>query len=139
MKLKEFADEHRLPFQFVRGDDSGIIPGSEGHSQIFEYGGGLLGVLVMPASGTSHRWKAARSAFLAAGMTIRQDGDSEGIATFSPDNLAHVRLALRYAKVRSRRRISEIQKQRLRQIGFKTVPVVERTDFSRTVEGDLMR
>ena len=75
--------------------------------------------LVMPEAGTAHWWNAARAAFLCAGMEITQDGDQEGTATFDPENPEQVRLALKYADVKRRRRVSEAERQRLTQIGFK--------------------
>jgi hypothetical protein len=138
MDLREFAAKHGLPLRRVQDDATVIIPGREGHSHIFEYGSGLLGVMVMPETGTAHRWRSARSAFGAAGMTIRQDGDGEGTASFCPDKLDQVRVALRYARVRSKRRVSETQRKRLRELGFKKLPARPQTDFCHAVEGELM-
>jgi hypothetical protein len=111
----------------IPDDGTEIIPGHEGHSHIFEYDSDFLGVLIMPNTGTAHRWNAARSTFIAAGMEIRQNGDSEGTASFDPNNSDQVRLALRYAKIRSKRKISESQKQRLREVGFKRSSVSAHT------------
>jgi hypothetical protein len=118
-----------------------IVRGREGKSHIFEYGDELLGVMVMPETGTAHRWRAARAAFVAAGMRIRQNGDCEGTATFSPDRADQVRLALRYARARPRRRVSQNQKERLRELGFKKRfrwPSDNENDFTHTVERELM-
>jgi hypothetical protein len=137
MDLREFAARHRLRIQRVSDDMTDIIPGREGHSHIFEYASGFLAVMVMPDGDTAHRWIAARSAFVVAGMTINQDGDCEGTAVFTPTNIDQVLLALRYAKIRSRRRISERQKNRLKEIGFKSDPVRPQNNFSTTVRGEL--
>jgi len=141
MDLREFAAKHRLPLGRVQDDGTDTIPGREGHSHIFEYGNGVLGVMVMPETSTSHRWRAARSAFISAGMEIRQNGDGEGTASFDPDNSNQVRLALKYAKVRSRRKVSDNQRQRLREIGFKKNPSLarEQIDSDHTVERELMQ
>jgi hypothetical protein len=139
MDLKEFAAEHRLPLRRVRDDATDTIPGREGRSHIFEYGSGLLGVMLMPETGTSHRWRAARSAFISARMEICQNGDGEGTASFDPENSNQVRLALKYARVRPRRKVSENQRQRLRELGFKKNPglVREQNDFDHAVEREL--
>lgn len=110
---------YRLPTKFCPDDSTFIVPGNEGHSHIFEYGRGLFGVMVMPENGRADRWQAARLAFVAAGLTIRQDGEQEGTATFSPDLPDHVHLAMKYARVRCRRRISEASKGRLSEFAFK--------------------
>jgi hypothetical protein len=121
MTLKEFAMKYRLQIRRVTGDAEGIIPGREGRSHIFYYGSGLLGVAVMPDTITARRWRSALSAFTAAGLVIRQSGDTEGVATFIPESREQSRVALKYAKVRSKRRISDSQKARLRELGFKKI------------------
>jgi hypothetical protein len=50
-------------------------------------------------------------------MVVRQDGDCEGTATFDSANPAQVKLAIRYAKVRPKRQISDAQRERLRSLG----------------------
>jgi hypothetical protein len=139
MNLKEFAAKYRLPLRLVPDDETEIVPGREGHSHIFEYDSDLLGVMIMPNTDTAHRWRDARSAFIAAGMRIHQNGDSEGTASFDPSDSDQVRLALRYAKIRPKRRISESQKERLRELGFKKVPTVapSQDDSAHTVEREL--
>lgn len=119
MNIREFASEYRLPIKLCTDDSTFIVPGNEGQSHIFEHGGALFGVMVMPETGRADRWQAARLAFLAAGMTIRQDGEAEGIATFTPDRPDHVYLAIRFARVRRRRMISEVERERLSEFAFK--------------------
>jgi hypothetical protein len=97
----------------------------------------LLGVIIMSDTGTAHRWNVARSAFISAGMEIRQNGDCEGTASFDPNNFDQVRLALRYAKIRSKRRISESQKERLRELGFKRVPTAANSQDDSAHTGSL--
>ena len=140
MNLEEFAAKHRLPLPLVSDDETEIVPGREGNSHIFEYDSDLLGVMIMPNTGTAHRWKVARSAFIAAGMRIHQNGDSEGTASFDPSDSDQVRLALRYGKIRPKRRISESQKERLRELGFKKVPTAahSQNDSAHAVEGELV-
>ena len=73
-------------------------------------------------------------------MQITQDGDQEGAATLDPENSKQVRLAVKYADVKVRRRVSEAERQRLIQIGFKrrlpTVPHISQSDFANTVAGE---
>jgi hypothetical protein len=140
MKIETFAKQYQL--NITRDPENGttIIRGRKGKSHLFEYDDGVLGVLVMSEAGTAHWWNAARAAFLRAGMQITQDCDGEGAATFDPENPEQVRLALKYAGVTRRRRVSEAQRRRLTQIGFKkvikAVPLVSQSDFADTVEGE---
>jgi hypothetical protein len=136
MTIKDFADHHRLKLR--RGpDDIDVIPGREGLSNIFEYGADVLAVMVLPyirpEDATAHRWRTARAAFESAGMVIRQDGDCEGTATFDPANPTQVKLAIKYAKVRPKRQISDAQRDRLRSLGN-----LRRKALGIAVEGDLM-
>jgi hypothetical protein len=69
--INEFARRHC--FEVQRDiDGTTIIPGRKGKSHLFEYDDELLGVMVMPDTGTAHWWNAARAAFLGVGMEIRQ-------------------------------------------------------------------
>lgn len=56
------------------------VPGLNGH--IFDNHDGLLGVCLMP--GTKMRWTYAKRKFIAAGFTLHQDADDEGVLTFDP-------------------------------------------------------
>jgi hypothetical protein len=113
MNLTEFAEKNGLKLKRDKQDDTVIILGHKGKSHAYEYGEGLLGVMVMPEVETSHWWTAARKAFLAAGMRIRQNGDFEGAATFDPRNPEQVKVALKYAGVRRRRGMSLAQRESL--------------------------
>ncbi len=113
MNLTEFAEKHRLKLKRDKQDDTVIIPGHKGKSHAYEYGEGLLGVVVMPETGTSNWWTAARKAFVAAGMQVRQNGDCEGAATFDPNNPAQVRVVFKYAGILRRREVSSAQRESL--------------------------
>jgi len=113
MTIRTFADQHRLKLQCDPDDGTDIIRGREGHSHIFEYSDDLLAVMVMPCTSTAHRWKTAQAAFKSSGMVIRQAGDDEGTMTFDPGQIIQVMLAMKYAKVRPERQVSESQRQRL--------------------------
>ena len=103
MTLVDFAEKQRMK---VKKDEcgDGIICGKYGH--IFEYGSGRLGVCIMSATGTAHRWKRAREAFIAAGMQITQNGDTEGCAVFDPADQKQVTAAVQHTKVRPRKQVS---------------------------------
>ena len=105
--LREFAERYRLKLKRDPGDGTEIIPGRPEGSHVYEYGEGELGVMLMPDS--ARRWGNARRAFIAAGMTLRQNGDREGAASFAPTNRSQARLAIKYARVKARRRLSALQ------------------------------
>ncbi len=105
MTLAIFAEQNRLK---VKRDDCGeaIIPGKYG--QIYEYNNTELGVMFMPPPTKAEplgrwcprTWGNFKGAAAAAGMTLLQDGDSEGCLSFDPKNKAQVKLALKIARVR---------------------------------------
>lgn len=106
--MRAFAERHRLR---VRRDEAGepVIPGRDG--LIYEYGSGRLAVMVAGTSpepltpGPRLRWAYRRRACLAVGMALVQDGDDEGVLTFDPASREQVRVALRVAAVKRRRRV----------------------------------
>ena len=124
----------------TRGRGHTTIPGWKAASHLFELGEGLLGVMVMPEVGPAHWWNAARGAFPRAGMLIRQDCDGEGTATFDPNDPEQVRLALKYAGVTRKRKVSDATCDRLRRIGFrKSLPEVVpslQSEIDSTVEAE---
>ncbi len=113
MTIGNFAHQRRLKLRHDPDDYTTIIAGREGHSHLFEYSDDLFGVMIMPETGTAHRWKLARAAFELAGMVIRQSGDQEGTASFDPANSEQVKIAMKYAKVRPRRQLSPQHRSRL--------------------------
>ena len=108
MTLATFAEQNKLK---VKSDDCGdaIIPGKYGH--IYEHNGTELGVMFMPPRTEAEPWGRWRPkawgnfkrAAAAAGMTLRQNGDSEGCLSFDPKNKEQARLAIKIAKVRPKR------------------------------------
>ena len=101
--INTFAENNRLK---VEKDDCGdaIIPGKYGH--IYEYGSGKLGVCIMSNSGNAFRWNRAREAFIASGIDVTQNGDTEGCATFDPENATRAKIAMLHAKVKMKRQVS---------------------------------
>ena len=106
--LGSFAEKHRLK---VKRDDLGdtIIPGKQGH--VYEYSATELGVMFMPPRTQAEPWGRwcpktwgnFKRAAVAAGMTVRQNGDSEGCLSFDPKNNEQAKLAIKIAKVRPKR------------------------------------
>jgi hypothetical protein len=111
MDLRTFAEKHRLR---VRRDEDNcqIIPGKDGH--IWDYGDGLFGVTLLEL--TPMKWGYRRNACLRAGMELHQDGDSEGTCLFDPTDSEQVRVALKVAQVKRKRRVSPEQLERLREM-----------------------
>src|SRR5215831_17084860 len=64
-------------------------------------------------------WGNYRRAAEATGMTVLQNGDSEGCLGFDPGNSEQVRLALKIAGVRRKRELSLEQMLRLASFSFK--------------------
>ena len=108
ISLTNFAEKNRLKvMRDGRGDP--IILGKQGH--LYEYSATELGVMFMPPRTQAEPWGRwcpktwgnFKRAAAAAGMTLRQNGDSEGCLSFAPCNKAQVKLALKIAQVRSKR------------------------------------
>ena len=108
MTLAIFAEKNRLKvMRDGRGDP--VILGKQGH--LYEYSATELGVMFMPPRTQAEPWGRwcpkswgnFKRAAAAAGMTLRQNGDSEGCLSFDPCNKAQVTLALKIAQVRPKR------------------------------------
>jgi hypothetical protein len=108
--LQRFADEHRYKTR-IDEDGTKIIPGKVGH--VYERDDQCFGVMVMSDKGTAGKWNNARRSCLAVGMTLLQDGDMEGSLGFDPANREQVKLAIRVAKVKTRRIASPAVREQL--------------------------
>jgi hypothetical protein len=115
MTIKEFAESYHVRAR-KEGSDEMIIPGTrrfpderiqrvEYASHIYEHAPGRFGLLLF--FGTRKRWNFAKRTLAAAGFEIRQDGDTEGTALFDPADARQAKLALKLARVRKRRILSE--------------------------------
>jgi len=108
IELKSFADRHRLKISRNECGET-IIPGK--HGQIYEYNEEMLGVMFTPPKTKAEpwgnwcprTWGNFRRAAEATGMTVLQNGDSEGCLGFDTGNREQVRLALKIAGVRRKR------------------------------------
>ena len=117
--IKQFAERHRLKTKTDACGDT-IIPGRCG--DIFDGFVSGLGVCVMHS--TVGKWNNARRAMEAAGFTIRQDGDTEGAATFDPANKTQSQLALKLARVKTRRTMSPAQLAAITKARMSITPVL---------------
>lgn len=106
--LRQTANAYRLhPSRDECGDL--IIRGRAG--QIFAYDSVHLGVLVFCPSKTA--WTYAKKKLLAAGFRLLQDCDTEGTATFDPQQSLQVNLAIGITRISERRHVSPETKARL--------------------------
>ena len=119
--VRDFAKTQRVKVK-RDGDGTFVIFGR--HGQIYEYAPGHLGVIILNA--TARRWRSARRQCLAAGMTLHQDGETEGACLFNPDDEAQARLAIKLAGVKRRRVMSEAQRAALAKAREKS-PIAVRT------------
>ena len=111
MKIETFAREYRLRLARIgSGEDAEIVvPGRVGSSNIYEHSDDEFGVMFItdgkkpPRTGLFNTFKAA---CLAAGMTLRQSGDAEGVFTLAPENAAQAKVAIRGIRAKAKRRIS---------------------------------
>lgn len=94
MTFEELCTTYRLRRK-TDVDGTVIAFGKFGH--IYEYGGGDFGVVVMCKTARAFAFSLRR--LLAAGCTVRQRGENEGCASFSPENSRAVIQAIREAKI----------------------------------------
>lgn len=106
MPITAFAEKYNLNLRRAE-DDTFVVFGR--HGEIYEHSDDELGVMIMPAPSKVRYWGHARKAMVAAGMTIRQDGDHEGAVSFDPHNKKAVRLALKLVGARPKRVASDAQ------------------------------
>lgn len=116
--IRNFANRYRLKWNPEKPDPATeIIVGRAG--QIYDHGDGLLAVLFLSANGAwmPRKWGNTRRACIATGMTLLQNGDSEGSLSFDPHSPEQAKLAIKVAGIKTRRRLSDGQRERLRAIG----------------------
>jgi hypothetical protein len=103
--IQDFADKRRLKVSKIDGSER-IIAGRLGDSHLYQYSLTELAVAFVPNKWTPKTWGNHKRAAIALGMTLRQNGDSEGTLSFDPANGPQSRLALRIAKARAKRILS---------------------------------
>jgi hypothetical protein len=108
MDVRLFAEKYRLR---TKRDECGelIIPGGLG--QIYEYGPGQLGCMVLGKSACY--WNAARRKLVAAGFQVIQDGDTEGTGLFDPEDANQVKVATQVVRAKRKRVLSKSQRAAL--------------------------
>ena len=115
--LETFASKYRLKARRNPVDDGApIIEGRQGH--IYEYSDAELGVLFLPGKWCPKTWGNFRRKAEALGMTIRQDGDSEGALSFDPSHKEQAKLAIQIAAVRPKRQLAPEHRAKLLAVGF---------------------
>ena len=121
MNLEQFASKHRLKTRRSPEDDGElVVNGKKG--QIYQYSESELAVAFTPGldknrfgqgSWCPKKWGNLCREALAAGMTIRQNGDSEGALSFDPANADLARLAIKISGSKVKRQLSADQIARL--------------------------
>jgi hypothetical protein len=117
LDIKAFATTHRLHTK-LDDDNTTIIPGKDG--QIYQHDSDTLGLIYQPAKNAwkPKTWGNHRRNCEAAGMTLHQNGDSEGTMLFDPKNGIQAKLAVKVSKCRAKRILSPEQLERLKTIGI---------------------
>jgi len=119
--LRQFAEKHTLRVRRCCEDDTENVVGKFG--EIYEYAPGLFGVMVIPPRRKGNGlytmtpcrglWVRCRAQFMKAGMTVTQDGDQEGAATFDPTNAEQATVAIQAIRAKRRRKLSPEHRAKL--------------------------
>jgi len=112
MTLTEFAERFRVKTKLDSCGEQ-IIPGKpykthrpDDRNQIFDHGDDEhVGVSLLLT--TARQWGSAVKRLLAVGMTVMQDGDTEGTLLFDPTNSTQAKAALREARIKRRKVLSQ--------------------------------
>ena len=113
--LRAFASEHRLKAK-IGDDGSQLVCGRDG--EIYEYGSGHFAVMLLDL--TAREWGYRKRTGKRHGMTVMQDGDREGTMTFDPTDRGQADLAIKFAGVRRKKRITPEYRKRLSDMGRAT-------------------
>lgn len=99
MQLISFAESFQLK---VKRDGCGdrIIPGKHGHIGD-GYANELLGVYL--SFDTVRQWHSRRKQLLSLGARLKQNGDTDGVLLFQPEDKPLARLAIRLAGIKRRK------------------------------------
>ncbi len=133
MDLQAFAETYRVATRRdVDGTD--IIGGKLGH--IYEHSDRQLALLFMPAEPRARLWGLVKAKGIAAGMTLRQNADSEGTLLFDGGSPEQARLAINLVKARTKRFLTEEQRSALaeRLSKIRQVPLKNGTSASTNVQ-----
>ena len=119
VSVKQFADKYRVKVQRDTCNDAVIFGKQfckdmldEYRSHVFDCEDGKhFGVCLMFSS--PKKWGHARRKLEAVKFTICQNGDTEGIGLFNPDNKQQAKLALKLAGVKTRRELPPERREAL--------------------------
>ena len=116
--IHTFAQQYRLR-TFRDTDGATVICGQAG-CHLYEYSDSELGLMVLSDAKDVHprRWAGIRKKCLEAGMTLRQNGETEGAFSFNPKNRQQARLAVRLTGARPKRQLSPEHRAKLLAVGF---------------------
>ena len=105
MSIEEFAERNSVK---IKRDECGdrIVSGRAGHIGD-GHAEGKFGLYVM--YGTPRRWNNVRRKLEASGMTIKQNGEVDGVVVFDSSNRTQTRLALGVARIRTKRTATPAQ------------------------------
>ena len=110
MGLQSYTQKYHLHIKRdVDGTD--IVAGKLGH--IYEHSDSQLGLLFMPPAPRARLWSKVKTKGIAAGMTVRQNGDSEGTLLFDAADPAQARLAIGLVRARPKRILTDEQRSAL--------------------------
>jgi hypothetical protein len=90
MTVKDFATQHKVR---IKLDEDGEAIVLAKHGQIYGYSAHKFGVMFLFK--TAMKWNNRRRECEAAGMTVIQDGDTEGCLLFDPENANQAKTAIR--------------------------------------------
>lgn len=109
MTLPQFAGHYRLKLSHDECGDP-IIPGRLGKdSNISDFSDTELAMCWLADGKKTARpgmWNRTKARCLAAGMTLHQDGDAEGIFVFDPADPVQSKLAIKSVKAKVKRQMS---------------------------------
>jgi hypothetical protein len=120
--IHAFAKQNRLR-TCREADGTTVVRGQDG-CHLYEYGEGEIGLMILSDGTHGRRWAGIRKKCVAAGMTLRQNGDDEGSLSFNPTSRKQSRLAIKVTGARPKRRLSPEHRAKLLAIGFQKRPNV---------------
>jgi hypothetical protein len=121
MTITDLALKHKLKVRRDPDDGTDIIQGSHDQSHLYELNDTELAVMfITPATKPARAfyWRKHRDVGIAAGMRLIQDGEAEGCLGFDPAKPDQVKIAIRLAGVKRKRKISPKQAATLARFQF---------------------
>ena len=124
--IHTFAQQNLLTTFRQIDDMTTVIRGRAG-CHLYEYSDSELGLIVLSDANDARprRWAGIRKKCLSTGMTLRQNGESEGAVSFDPNDREQARLAIKIAGVRPKRRLSPEHRAKLLAYAFEKRPALQ--------------